>query len=39
MIEEALISEGVEEIFKLDKNNRQNNADIFSVEYWKKLSG
>lgn len=37
MIHEALISEGVEEIFKLDKNNPENNADIFSDEYMAKI--
>ncbi len=37
MIQEALISEGVEEIFKLDKNNPENNADIFSDEYLAKI--
>lgn len=37
MIQEALISEGVEEIFKLDKNNPENNADIFSDEYMAKI--
>lgn len=33
MIKEALISEGVEEIFKLDKNDEKDNDDIFSDEY------
>jgi type I restriction enzyme, R subunit len=37
MIHEALISEGVEEIFKLDKNDPENNADIFSEEYMAKI--
>ena len=37
MIEEALVSDGVEEIFKLDKNNPKNNADIFSDEYMAKI--
>jgi type I restriction enzyme R subunit len=37
MIQEALISEGVEEIFKLDKNDPKNNADIFSDEYMAKI--
>lgn len=37
MIQEALISEGVEELFKLDKNNPENNADIFSDEYLAKI--
>jgi len=37
MIEEALISDGVEEIFKLDKNDPKNNADIFSDEYMEKI--
>ena len=33
MIEEALISEGIEEIFKLDKEDSGLNNDIFSEEY------
>jgi len=37
MIQEALISDGVEEIFKLDKNDPKNNVDIFSDEYLKKI--
>jgi type I restriction enzyme, R subunit len=37
MIQEALISEGVEEIFKLDKNDPKNNVDIFSEEYLAKI--
>jgi type I restriction enzyme R subunit len=37
MIHEALISEGIEEIFKLDKNDPKNNADIFSDEYMAKI--
>jgi type I restriction enzyme R subunit len=37
MIQEALISEGVEEIFKLDKNDPKNNADLFSDEYLAKI--
>lgn len=37
MIEEALISEGIEEIFKLDKNDPKNNADLFSDEYIEKI--
>lgn len=37
MIHEALISDGVEEIFKLDKNDPKNNADIFSDEYMAKI--
>lgn len=37
MIHEALISEGVEEVFKLDKNDPKNNADIFSDEYIAKI--
>ncbi len=35
MIEEALISEGIEEIFKLDKNDP--NTDIFSDDYMAKI--
>ncbi|EOR19952.1 hypothetical protein A500_19379 [Clostridium sartagoforme AAU1] len=37
MIHEALISEGVEELFKLDKNDPKNNADLFSDEYMAKI--
>ena len=37
MIHEALISDGVEEIFKLDKNSPKNNIDIFSDEYMAKI--
>jgi type I restriction enzyme, R subunit len=37
MIQEALISEGVEEIFKLDKHDPKNNADLFSDEYMAKI--
>ena len=37
MIQEALISDGVEEIFKLDKNDPKNNIDIFSDEYMAKI--
>ena len=37
MIHEALISEGIEEIFKLDKNDPKNNVDIFSDEYTAKI--
>lgn len=37
MIQEALISEGIEEIFKLDKNDPKNNVDIFSDEYMAKI--
>lgn len=37
MIEDALISEGIEEVFKLDKNDPSNNADIFSDEYMAKI--
>ncbi len=37
MIQEALISEGIEEIFKLDKDNPENNADLFSDEYMARI--
>ncbi len=37
MIKDALISEGVEEIFNLDKKDQKNNADIFSDEYMAKI--
>jgi len=38
MIQEALISDGIEEIFKLDKNDPENNEDIFSDEYMEKIA-
>jgi len=38
MIQEALISDGVEEVFKLDKNDPKNNEDIFSDEYMAKIN-
>ncbi|HZK71561.1 MAG TPA: HsdR family type I site-specific deoxyribonuclease, partial [Clostridia bacterium] len=37
MIQEALISEGVEEIFKLETNDSKNNEDLFSDEYMAKI--
>ena len=37
MIEEALISEGIEEVFKLDKNDGNTNEDIFSDAYLEKI--
>lgn len=37
MIHEALQSEGIEEIFKLDKNDPDGNAEIFSDEYMAKI--
>ena len=37
MIENALISEGIEEIFKLNRNDPKFNADIFSEEYMAKI--
>ncbi|WP_413375573.1 type I restriction endonuclease subunit R [Paenibacillus taichungensis] len=37
MIQEALISEGIEEIFKLDKNDPKDNVDLFSDEYMAKI--
>jgi len=37
MIHEALISDGVEELFKLDKSDELNNGDIFSDEYLRKI--
>ena len=37
MIHEALISDGVEELFKLDKSDAKNNGDIFSDEYLAKV--
>ncbi len=37
MIQEALVSDGIEEIFKLDKNDPKNNVDIFSDEYMSKI--
>lgn len=38
MMGEALISEGVEEVFKLDKNDPKNNADLFSDVYLAKIN-
>ena len=37
MITEALISEGVEDIFQIDKNKPNNHADIFSEDYLAKI--
>jgi type I restriction enzyme R subunit len=37
MIEEAIISEGVEEIFKLGQNDSDGQEDIFSEEYMAKI--
>lgn len=37
MIKEALISDGVEEIFKLGENDKEKNIDIFSEEYMAKI--
>ncbi|MBE6068051.1 MAG: type I restriction endonuclease subunit R [Clostridium lundense] len=37
MIQEALISEGVEELFKLDESGLEGNEDLFSDEYMKKI--
>lgn len=37
MIQQALISDGVEELFKLDKNDPKNKADLFSDEYMAKI--
>lgn len=38
MINEAIISEGVEEVFKLDKNDSAENDDIFSEDYLEKVN-
>lgn len=37
MINEAIISEGIEELFKLDKNDEEND-DIFSEDYLAKVN-
>lgn len=37
MIKEAIISEGVEEIFKFGKDDKESNTDIFSDEYMAKI--
>lgn len=37
LIAEALISEGIEEIFKLDKEDASQNVDIFSDAYMEKI--
>jgi len=39
MVEEALISDGVEEIFKVDKNDLAGNVDIFSDEHLVRING
>ncbi len=38
MINEAIISDGVEEVFKLEKNDQKENDDIFSEEYLAKVN-
>jgi type I restriction enzyme R subunit len=38
MMQGALISEGIEEVFKLDKNDPKNNADLFSDQYLAKIN-
>lgn len=38
LIQEALISEGIEEIFKIDKKDPKNNIDLFSNEYLAKIN-
>ncbi|HWL23315.1 MAG TPA: type I restriction endonuclease subunit R [Ureibacillus sp.] len=38
MMQEALISEGIEEVFKLDKNDPNNTSDLFSDEYLAKIN-
>ena len=38
LIQEALISEGIEEIFKIDKKDPKNNIDLFSDEYLEKIN-
>ena len=38
MINKAIISEGVEEVFKLDKNDNDENVDIFSEDYLAKVN-
>ena len=37
MIKEALLSDGVEEVFKLGENEADNDIDIFSDEYMAKI--
>lgn len=37
MIKEALLSDGVEEVFKLDENEANKDIDIFSDEYMAKI--
>jgi len=37
MIEDALISDGVEEIFKIEENAGENSVDIFSDRYLEKI--
>ncbi|MGN7479730.1 type I restriction endonuclease subunit R [Solibacillus silvestris] len=38
MMEEALISEGIEEVFKLDKDDPNNSSDLFSEDYLNKIN-
>lgn len=38
MMEEALISEGIEEVFKLDKDDPNNSSDLFSDDYLNKIN-
>ena len=38
MIQEAIISDGVEEIFKSEKETQARNVDIFSNEYLEKIN-
>ncbi len=38
MIEDALISDGVEEIFKIDKNSTDESIDIFDDSYLEKIA-
>jgi type I restriction enzyme R subunit len=38
MIEDALISDGVEEVFKINKNSSESSVDIFSDIYLEKIN-
>ncbi|WP_215192707.1 type I restriction endonuclease subunit R [Exiguobacterium sp. s7] len=38
MMKEALISEGIEEVFKLDKDDPNNSSDLFGDDYLNKIN-
>jgi type I restriction enzyme, R subunit len=38
MMQGALVSEGIKEVFKIDNYDPRNNADLFSDEYLAKIN-